>query len=928
MEDLHNRLIELEKLRSEIWKMALEATDESALVQSLLDKTGSRLQCENITFLAPAPGRKNYIVHQQWRADGQNIGLSEKVPKWIFKPYLGRPWIQISLSKVPMILKPFMKLMQARYGTISTLVIPYGDPAKPEGYLTLNQYLSDRLFDEQEISLITELSQIIRLRSNQLRAIHLLRTSNQKFRQLFNQHPAIKLIIDAESGKITEANEKAMEFYGFDRKTLTGIKFPELNPDQAEQLSRDMAEAALGLKPVFSFRHKSANGQWLDMEVFCGIFSDVGKKFLYLIIHDVTRRRQAEKSIQHLSELLSSTEELARAGSYEVDLNENKVFLSRSLAGLFGLPLKDFYTIQEIQEFVYSEDRAQVREEFARCLNEHKDFYAEFRYQHSDGRILWANDRARIEYDDSGKACRIIGTKQDITSRIEITRQTEQSLNKFRSLINNLQMGVLVESSERTIVHANQHFCDLFGIPNPEMLTGLDCSLAAQGASQIFQYPDLFLKRIEQILKEGQLVKNEKLQLKDGRIFSRDYLVIQDEYEFQGNMWLYRDITPEDNLEKQVIRQERLAAIGQISAGLAHEFNNILTSILGFSDLLVNLPDLPENARTYISQIKISGQKAAGMVRQIMDFSRKSIRRMKHFDLSEKIEDIVHSLRADFPLRIQFIYEPEPGPFIISADENQIRQMITHLILNAMDAIEVRGEIRLSLSRIELDGEINCVVCTNPLKGEWFRLTVSDNGCGIPAEILPKIFEPFFTTKVVGKGTGLGLSQISGIVVQSGGHITLESKPGKGTNFHVYLPRPQSPGTPDVHFPASLKRGNSTGVLLIEPDPAVLKVTRSITEFLDYKVFETDSLAEADKIIRANKIEIKIVLCSLAYPEPELHDFFNRLDETGSALHFAFMTDEINLEQFKIKFNRFNPVWIKKPILIEQMSTALHSLLT
>ncbi len=678
MEESQNRLIDLERLRSEIWQIALEATDESDLIQSLLNQTGSRLQCENISFLTTAPDQKNLIIHKQWRADGLKIGIGEKIPKWAFQPYRGQPWVQVSFSSVPFILKPFILMMQTRRNTTATLIIPYGDPASPEGYICLSQYSEDRLFNKQEIGLIIELARIIGLRSDQLKT----------------------------------------------------------------------------------------------------------------------------------------------------------------------------------------------------------------------------------------------------------ARDTEISLNKFKILINNLQMGVLVESAARTIVHVNQQFCDLFGIPSPDVLINMDCSTAAQGAAQLFQYPDLFQKRIAQILSEGRTVTNEELLLKDGRIFSRDYIPVQAAAEFHGNMWLYHDITAGHHLEKQVIRQERLAAIGQISAGLAHEFNNILTSLLGFSDLLGKIPELPELARSYLGQIQQSGQRAANMVRQIMDFSRQSIRRPQLLDLSEKIEDVVTSLRADFPLRIHFTFETEPGPFPILADENQIKQMITHLIRNAMDAIETRGQIRISMNRVELNEEVTCSVCSQVLQGSWFRFAVSDTGSGIPPEILPRIFEPFFSTKGVGKGTGLGLPQITGITAQTGGHLSVESAPGKGTVFSIYLPQPAKNAEQGEKIQKKLEKGKEAGLLLIEPDPAVLKVTRSITEFLDYRVYEARNLSEGWEILKEKGLDIKIVLCNLEFQNHELENFLHGIEAISSTPRFAFICDEFRMEQYKIKFHGLNPAWIQKPILIEQMSSVLHQLLT
>jgi signal transduction histidine kinase len=249
---------------------------------------------------------------------------------------------------------------------------------------------------------------------------------------------------------------------------------------------------------------------------------------------------------------------------------------------------------------------------------------------------------------------------------------------------------------------------------------------------------------------------------------------------------LEKALTELKDAQERIVQQERLAAVGQLAAGIAHDFNNILTSILGFAELLQNSPDIPAARHADLQKIINSGQRAAQLVRQILDFSRKSIRQPRQIDLVPFSKEIINFLQRTIPENVHIGLKIEPGDYLIEADPAQIQQVLTNLVLNARDATVVEGTVQVSLSRVVAQGEL-CVACNQALKEEWIGITIRDTGSGIPREVLPHIFEPFFTTKKVGQGRGLGLAQVLGIVQQHGGHITVDSQVGQGTTFTIYF---------------------------------------------------------------------------------------------------------------------------------------------
>ncbi len=243
--------------------------------------------------------------------------------------------------------------------------------------------------------------------------------------------------------------------------------------------------------------------------------------------------------------------------------------------------------------------------------------------------------------------------------------------------------------------------------------------------------------------------------------------------------------------QQQVLEQERLTAVGQLAAGIAHDFNNLLTGIIGFAELLQLDPAIPETARADLARIVKQGQRGAHLIRQILDFSRKSIRQPHPLDLVSFLKEAATSLEPTLPQNIHLLLAIDPHELPIKADPAQLQQLLTNLVLNARDALPNGGHLKLGLSRLTLEpGQPPPHPELPP--GQWALLSVSDTGLGIPAEIQPRIFEPFFTTKEPGQGTGLGLAQVYGIVKQHDGYLDLTSQPGRGTTVTIYLPCSES----------------------------------------------------------------------------------------------------------------------------------------
>ena len=278
--------------------------------------------------------------------------------------------------------------------------------------------------------------------------------------------------------------------------------------------------------------------------------------------------------------------------------------------------------------------------------------------------------------------------------------------------------------------------------------------------------------------------------------------------EAAGGRWavIIRDVTGEREIQEKVQQQDRLAATGRLAAGIAHDFNNMLTIMMGHAQLLEEDEGIPERSKRGLRNIFTQGLRAAQLIRQILDFSRRTVVQRQPVDLVPFLKETMKLLERALPENIRFETEIANGEYTVNANLTQLEQTVTNLVVNARDAMPDGGELRLGLSQlwVEPDGLPPWPAMA---PGEWVILAVSDTGMGIPEENLEKVFEPFFTTKKPGEGTGLGLAQVYGIVKQHGGYIDVESAEGKGTASTIYLPRLAGAGAAPRQAAAEIPRG-------------------------------------------------------------------------------------------------------------------------
>ena len=347
-------------------------------------------------------------------------------------------------------------------------------------------------------------------------------------------------------------------------------------------------------------------------------------------------------------------------------------------------------------------------------------------------------------------------------------------------------------------------------------------------------------------------------------------------------------------LELKFAQSQKLEAVGKLAGGIAHDFNNVLTVIIGMSDLLLQSRRPTDSGYTDIMQIRSNANRAAGMVQQLLAFSRKQTLKPEVLTLNDVIQDFGYSLNRLLGEKIELKHTPGRDLWYVKADKVQFDQILINLAVNAKDAMPGGGRLTIRTRNISVRDSLK-LASQNVVSGEYVMIEVEDSGTGMPADIVAKIFEPYFTTKDVGKGTGLGLSTVYGIVKQTGGYIFCDSTPGRGTSFRIYLPRHVPAETAAVVEP-QVKAGpapdlSGTGrVLLVEDEDGVRSFAMRALQRQGYEVFEAISGVDALEVMERVGGKVDIVVSDVIMPEMDGPTMFKELRKTHPDLKIIFVS--------------------------------------
>jgi PAS domain S-box-containing protein len=467
-----------------------------------------------------------------------------------------------------------------------------------------------------------------------------------------------------------------------------------------------------------------------------------------------------------------------------------------------------------------------------------------------------------------------IGASVDIDETKRAREEIAARERRFRALIENSTDAISITDGKGTILYVSASAEKLIGYTDTE-LRGMD--------AYSLVHPDDMpgLKRTMSHLighPKGRQKGELRLRHKDGswRWFEATVANLIEDPLIGGMLTNYRDVTEikqadqERDLAEQQLRQaQKMEAVGRLAGGIAHDFNNLLTSINGYSAMALEALNPQGQLKEFLEEILKSGERAAGLTRQLLAYSRKQTLAPKLWDLNEIVAGMEGMLRRVIGEDIEMMVKASQDACMSKVDRGQIEQIILNLVLNSRDAMPEGGRLLVETANVEL-GDDSASAHLDSKPGPYVMLAVSDTGTGISDEAKRNLFEPFFTTKEAGKGTGLGLSSVYGIVKQSGGAISVYSEVGMGSTFRIYLPRAlrqgEAPAEPRRDGAPENPRGQET-VLLVEDEESVRRFTVQALESLGYRVFTASNGREAMSVLDGADKTIRLIITDVIMPD-------------------------------------------------------------
>jgi PAS domain S-box-containing protein len=537
-------------------------------------------------------------------------------------------------------------------------------------------------------------------------------------------------------------------------------------------------------------------------------------------------------------------------------LNNTVLYISPAYEAIWGRSCASMLASPaDWMEAILSEDRPRV---LAATLTKKMagTYDEQYRIARPDGTVRWIHDRAFPVRDTSGIVIRLAGLAEDITSR----KQIEQRLLEQAQLLDLARDSISVLNLEDHIQYWNEGSTRLYGHTTAE-------AIGRPVLDVVRPDPLAFRKAKASVLTAGEWTGELKHTHKSGAPITVDsrWTLVRDEHSHPKSILVINtDITERKKLEANVLRAQRVEAVGMLASGVAHDLNNMLAPIMMAVPLL--RMDLPGTDRAkMLATVEISVQRGASLVARLLTFGRGVEGERRHLKPAQLVHEIARIAEDTFPKNISIEDESAPDVWPIRADVTQLNQVLLNLCVNARDAMPNGGRLAVGADNVELD-ENAARMTPGASARRYVVIRVSDNGTGIPPEIMDKIFDPFFTTKEVGKGTGLGLAMVAGIIKNHGGFLTVKSQPGQGTAFLVHLPAT----TEDESNVASPRaspppRGNGELILLVDDEEGIRETVRHTLAHHGYQVLTAVDGA-AGTAVYASRPDIRVVITDLEMP--------------------------------------------------------------
>ena len=627
-------------------------------------------------------------------------------------------------------------------------------------------------------------------------------------------------------------NDPYCDFFGFRREQLLGKTVHDLLPPMEAKAiwARDEAVFTSGRENLDEEKCRDGRGilrTVITKRNLCQ--DDQGETFLVGVIRDITEREEAEARLEHERHLLRVLLDTSPDSIYFKDRASRFIRFSSSMLGKFGVGTADELTGKTDFDFFSEEHALEAFEDDQKIIRTGEPVLGKMEKEAwPDGRLTWALTSKLPLRDAQGEIIGTFGISKDITRNV----LKDEQIRSQAALLDITREAIYVRDFSGRIIYWNEGARHLYGWSRAEArdktVTELNLALDAgetARALQAVQEHNEWSGELRQKNRAGRALV----------VQSQWNLMREDDGRPKAILVVNNDITEKKGLEVQLLRAQRLESIGTLASGLAHDLNNVLTPIM-MSVQLLKEDATDEDQLASLQTLETCSERGANIIRQMLMFARGVEGQRILLNPKHLVIEMERIARETFPRSIEIQVRVPKEPCNLVGDATQIQQILMNLCVNARDAMPRGGTLIVELKKVQLD-KTAPAIHPKAQPGMFVLISVTDTGTGIPPELMDKIFDPFFTTKPLGQGTGLGLATVLGIAESHGGFVQVESQPGNGTSFQVYLPAAPGESKPGAvnAKPTVPAKGNGELILVVDDEPAIRRFTGAILNRNGYR---------------------------------------------------------------------------------------------
>jgi PAS domain S-box-containing protein len=755
-----------------------------------------------------------------------------------------------------------------------------------------------------------------------------LQASEARFRAVFDNAP-IGISLTDFQGRAVLSNPAVWKSLGYEAEALARMSFTEYtHPDDIEADMSRFQEILAGNRDSYQlvkrYLHRDGHTSWIDMHVAAIRDQDGQLQNILSMGADITAIKEAEAALQASEESLRTTLKAIPVPTYTWQYQTGDfVLVDYNDAAVEATDGK----VREIIDILSTDlfrDYPEVQADLQRCYTEQVAVEREMDYRFRTTGQHW---HLLVKYGYVPPD-RVLLHTIDLTARRRAEAALLESERRYRTIFQNVSDGMVLIDPKGIILEANPAFCRIFGY-EPHELVGFSV-----GRLRAPTHKEELFKLLESVKRYGSAYREVNARTKDGGwlLLGVTASVITMYAEVYVLLGIVRDITEQKRLaaerqemEAQLRRSQRMEALGTLAGGIAHDFNNLLSPIMGFAELTAMHEPPDSRLRNNMDQIIAGATRAKSLVQQILAFSRQS-ETERIPTLQPLLKEVVKLLRPSLPSTIELDIRVESGVGQVMADPAQLHQILVNLSTNAFHAMEETGgtltltldQIKVSAARAARHPDLHAL--------KYARLRVCDTGTGMDSATQEHIFEPFFSTKAPDKGSGLGLAVVHGIVKSHHGAVLVDSAPGQGATFDVYLPIIESPppGTSSVIGASPILYRGTERILLVDDESAMVKLLSDVLTHLGYKITAFGSPTEALAQFQQTPDEFDLVITDLTMPRLTGLGLAARLKQERPHLPIILITGFGVETDAAVAANSGISVVIHKPIVFSDLTTAIR----